>query len=177
VITTIGEFLRYFDAVHRRTLRDVGMLPPEAEGWRPPAGEGEQSWDCGQIVAHLAGSRLYFAHAYRSEGWITEHVPEDTRTRANWLPALERSYADLRRMLEETPDAWLQRRIELIDTPGATIAGWRVLMMLLEHEVHHRSQLDTYAGINGWPVPDIFGRTAEQIGAQREAQLQKHASG
>jgi hypothetical protein len=25
-------------------------------------------------------------------------------------------------------------------------------MMMIEHEVHHRSQIDAYAGLNGWPV-------------------------
>jgi hypothetical protein len=38
-------------------------------------------------------------------------------------------------------------------------------MMMLEHEVHHRSQIDSYAGLEGWPVPDIFGRSAESIDA------------
>ena len=28
--------------------------------------------------------------------------------------------------------------------------------MLVEHEVHHRSQFDTYAGLNGWSPPDII---------------------
>jgi uncharacterized damage-inducible protein DinB len=43
------------------------------------------------------------------------------------------------------------------------IAGWRLLMMMIEHEVHHRSQLDTYAGLNGWHPPQIFGRRWEQV--------------
>jgi uncharacterized damage-inducible protein DinB len=34
----------------------------------------------------------------------------------------------------------------MIDTPGS-LSGWRILMMMLEHEVHHRSQIDTYAGL------------------------------
>jgi hypothetical protein len=46
-------------------------------------------------------------------------------------------------------------------------------MMMLEHEVHHRSQIDTYAGLEGWPVPDIFGRSAETISALQPAEQQK----
>jgi uncharacterized damage-inducible protein DinB len=61
-----------------------------------------------------------------------------------------------------TPKEWLDRRIKMIDTDG-TLSGWRILMMLLEHEVHHRSQIDTYAGLEGWDVPQIYGRTREQI--------------
>jgi len=70
---------------------------------------------------------------------------------------------------------WLQRRIELIDTPGATVSGWRLLLMMVEHDVHHRSQIDTYAGINGWPVPDIFERKAEEVAALRDDQQRKAA--
>jgi uncharacterized damage-inducible protein DinB len=62
----------------------------------------------------------------------------------------------------------------MIDTPGATLSGWRLLMMMLEHEVHHRSQIDTYAGLEGWPVPDIFGRSAESIDALQESERTRH---
>lgn len=48
-------------------------------------------------------------------------------------------------------------------------------MMMLEHEVHHRSQIDAYAGLQGWPVPDIFGRSAESIDALQADQRLKHA--
>jgi len=43
-------------------------------------------------------------------------------------------------------------------------------MMMLEHEVHHRSQIDTYAGLQGWPVPQIFERTFESIQALQPEQ-------
>ncbi len=61
----------------------------------------------------------------------------------------------------------------MLDTDGA-LSGWRLLMMMLEHEIHHRSQVDTYAGLQGWPVPDIYGRSAEQVGLQRERQRELH---
>jgi uncharacterized damage-inducible protein DinB len=61
----------------------------------------------------------------------------------------------------------------MIDTPGS-LAGGRMLMMMLEHEVHHRSQIDTYAGLQGWAVPDIFERSAETIAALQPAQRARH---
>lgn len=169
---SIAGFFRYFDSVHRRAMRDVGALPPEADGWAPQSGEGEHGWSINQIVGHIAGSRLYFASAYRAEGWVSPPAP-DVGSRDRWLPAVEASALELHRLLDGTPDEWLDRRIEMIDTAGS-LSGWRVLAMMVEHDVHHRSQLDTYAGINGWPVPDIFGRAAEQIGALQEEQRAKH---
>jgi len=77
-------------------------------------------------------------------------------------------------LLKDTPPEWLMRRIEMIDTPGGTLSGWRLLMMMLEHEVHHRSQIDSYAGLQGWPVPDIFGRSAESIDGLQERQRQQY---
>jgi len=174
MITTLDAFLRYFDAVHRRAMRDIGALPPEADGWAPPAGHGEHAWSINTLVGHMAGSRLYFASAYRGEGWISPPAP-DVRSRDRWLPALEESAVQLRQRLAGTPDAWLGRKVTMIDSDGA-LSGWRVLMMMLEHDIHHRSQIDTYAGLNGWPVPDIYGRSAETIGALQEGERAKHGA-
>jgi uncharacterized damage-inducible protein DinB len=177
MITDIGSYLKFFDSVRRRTERDVAALPPEAAAWRPPAVAGESEWTIGQIIDHLGGSRLYFASAYRGEGWLwartgIEMDADDPRT---WLPWLRRSAERFTAQLADTPPEWLNRRVEMIDTPGATLSGWRILMMMLEHEVHHRSQIDAYAGLSGWPVPDIFNRSAEHITTLQDAQRAKHA--
>jgi uncharacterized damage-inducible protein DinB len=173
MLTSIADFLRYFDAVHRRALRDIGALPPDGDGWAPAAGTGEGAWSINTLVGHIAGSRLYFASAYRGEGWISP-PPPDAATRDRWLPALDDSASRLREALAGTPDEWLHRKVQMIDT-DAELSGWRILMMMLEHEVHHRSQIDTYAGLNGWPVPDIYGRSAEKILTLQETQRAKHA--
>jgi hypothetical protein len=49
--------------------------------------------------------------------------------------------------------------VEALAASTASVAGWRVLMMLTEHEIAHRALLTTYAGMNGWPVHQIFDRT------------------
>ena len=173
VFTDIESFLRYFDSVHRRALRDIGALPEEAELYRPETGEGEGAWSIGEIVRHMAGSRLYFARAYRGEGWVFDYPLRDCVSQTDWLPCLEEAMAEFRRRLEGTPSDWLSRKIQMIDTDGE-VSGWRVLMMCLEHDVHHRSQIETYAGLQGWPVRHIYGRSAQQVGAQRERQQQLH---
>ncbi|HSP54786.1 MAG TPA: hypothetical protein VLS25_04280, partial [Dehalococcoidia bacterium] len=91
----------------------------------------------------------------------------------DWIPVLEESLVEFRKRLEGTPPEWLERRVKMIDTDG-TLAGWRILMMCLEHEVHHRSQIDTYAGLHSWEVPHIYGRSAEQVGLERERQRRLH---
>jgi uncharacterized damage-inducible protein DinB len=174
MIQSIADFLRYFDAVHRRAVRDVAALPPEADGWSPAIGEGEKAWSINTIIGHLGWSRLYFASAYRGEGWISPPAA-DVSSRDLWLPAVEESARALHAALESTPDAWLQRKVPMIDSDGA-LSGWRILMMMIEHDIHHRSQIDTYAGINGWDVPHIYGRSAESVGALQASEREKHSS-
>jgi uncharacterized damage-inducible protein DinB len=172
VITSVPAFLKYFDAVNRRAMRDIGALPPEADGWAPPSGAGERAWGINKLVGHMCGSRMYFASAYLGEGWVSP-PPPDVSTRSRWLPALQESADAFKARLAGTPDAWLERRVEMIDS-GGDLAGWRLLLMMMEHDIHHRSQIDTYAGLNGWEVPQIYNRTAEHIGTLQESQRAKH---
>ncbi|HMO55516.1 MAG TPA: DinB family protein [Tepidiformaceae bacterium] len=172
MFTSIDTFLRYFEAVNGRAVRDISALPAEADGWTPASGEGENAWSINKLVGHMCGSRLYFASAYRGYGWISPQPP-DVSSRAKWAPALEASFAEFREQVGNTPDDWLERKVPMIDSNGS-LSGWRVLMMMLEHDIHHRSQIDTYAGINGWNPPDIFFRSAEAIGALQAQERAKH---
>ncbi len=171
MIRDTPSFLQFFDGVHRRTLRDVSSLPPAAETWIPPAGEGEAAWGAPEIVGHIAEARLFYASAFLGRGWVWDRWPEPLRDRGTWAPVLEESAARFVAELRDVPGEWLRRRIELIGQLSQSVSGWRVLMMAIEHEVHHRSQLATYAGLNGWPVHQIFGRTNEWVVDQREAEL------
>jgi uncharacterized damage-inducible protein DinB len=173
MFTDIDTYLRYYEGLHKRTMRDVAALPAAAAGWAPEAGQGENAWGIGEIVRHIAGSRLYFARAYRDEGWIFDDPLRDCELQSDWIPTLEESFADFSGRLAGTDIEWLSRRIKMIDTDG-TLPGWRLLLMCLEHEVHHRSQIDTYAGLQGWDPPQIYGRSAEQVGLQRARQKELH---
>ncbi len=169
---SIDGFLRYFEGVNKRAMRDIAALPAGAEGWRPATGEGEKAWSINQLVGHMCGSRLYFASAYSGTGWISPEPPDVSR-QESWVPALQASFEEFREKLAETPEEWLERRVDMIDT-AATLPGWRLLLMMMEHDIHHRSQIDTYAGINGWDVPDIYNRSAETIGGLQGKERAKH---
>jgi uncharacterized damage-inducible protein DinB len=109
-------------------------------------------------------SRLFFAGAYAELRWHAEPWRGPTGTRADWVAALDGSATRLHRLLEGTPDEWLGRRVEMLD--GRPVEGWRVLLLMVEHEVHHRSQVQAYAGLFGWGAQHIFGRSAEEAGLQ-----------
>jgi uncharacterized damage-inducible protein DinB len=158
----IEDFLHYFRGLNRRAVRDVGGLSAEATTWTPPAGEGEAGWGVGQIVAHMATSRVFFARAYIETKWQAEQWPGPTDTPDRWVAALDDSAARVQELLSDTPAEWLARPVPMLD--GRPQPGWRLLLFLVEHEVHHRSQIQTYAGLYGWGVQHIYGRSAEEAG-------------
>ena len=111
MISDIASYLRFFDSVRRRTERDVAALPPEAAAWRPPpAAGGEAAWNIGDIVAHIGATRLYFASAYRGEGWIATPPELDRADQRTWIPWLQSSAERFVSLLRDTPNEWLTRR-------------------------------------------------------------------
>ena len=118
MITNPEESLAYFDSIHRRTERDIAALPPAAENWAPPAGEGDQGWSIADIVHHIAESRIFFANAYRGEGWIYNWPVPMADGQSSWLPGLEASVAEFHQRINSTPKEWLTRRVAMLDSDG-----------------------------------------------------------
>lgn len=169
----VQDFVRWFEGVHRRTLRDVSLLPDEAATWLPatPDPESGVAWGVPDLVAHLAEGRLYFTGAFLNRGWIWDPWPSRPETKDAWIEALDSSFAAMRDALDGVPDSTVTCRIELISVPDKTISAWRALMMMAEHEIAHRAQIGTYAGLNGWPTAQIFDRTNEWVRSQRDDQI------
>ena len=174
MIGDIDQFLSWFEGVHRRTVRDLSLLPAEAETWRPdPHEDPERSWGVPALVRHMAEGRAFFVGGFLGNGWVWDTWPDELPTRDTWAPALDASMDDTRARLTGRADR-LDAKVEQIDNPGRTVSGWRVLMMMAEHEVAHRAQIGAYAGLNGWPVAQIFDRTNEWVRGQREDELRRH---
>lgn len=46
---------------------------------------------------------------------------------------------------------------------GPPVKAWRLLMAMVEHEVHHRSQLAVYLALLGIEPPQIYGLGIEEV--------------
>ena len=46
---------------------------------------------------------------------------------------------------------------------GPPVRGWRLLMAMVEHEIHHRSQLAVYLALMGVEPPQIYGLGVEEV--------------
>lgn len=164
MLTSIEDFVRWFGSVNARAVRDFSAVPDHHTGWAPGSGQGEQAWSIAQLAQHMAEGRLFFTEAFCGERGIWDPWPTPVLTKADCIAALDDSYAQMSARLGTVGDDHLTRRVAIV--PGEREAsGWRVLMMMAEHDIHHRSQIDTYAGLNLWDVPDIFGRSAEWVAA------------
>lgn len=49
------------------------------------------------------------------------------------------------------------------DLENGTVRAWRFLMAMIEHEVHHRSQLDSHLAVAGVEPPQIYGYRMEEV--------------
>ena len=67
MLTSVGEFVQYFEGVRRRT-RAAGRVTPALAGFRPCAGE----WTCAEIVRHLAGAEAPQLYGYRMEDVVAK---------------------------------------------------------------------------------------------------------
>jgi uncharacterized damage-inducible protein DinB len=160
VIASATDFTDYFDGVRRRTVHFFQAIPAGRIDWQPQAGE----YTCGDIVRHVAASERMFVGAVVEGQW---RYPGHDRALA---PTLEAALADL-----DSAHAASGPRLRALDAaalaatrpalePGARpVRAWRLLLAMVEHEVHHRSQLASYLTWMGLEAPDIFGLGVEDV--------------
>jgi uncharacterized damage-inducible protein DinB len=132
----------------------------------------------GDIVRHLAACELMFVGAVADGVWrYPGHDREVAPTLPLALAHLDAGHARATAQLRGLADGALQETRPPLEPGARPVRAWRLLLAMTEHEVHHRSQIDSYAGLEGWPVPDIFGRSAESIDALQDSQRLKHGAG
>ena len=158
MLTSVVEFIRYFKRVRARTLHFIEALPAERLDWSPQAGE----YTCGDIARHLAAVERMDVEAALGAGW---HYGGHDRALADDLTGmrayLAQSHTQAMARLGTLPDAELAAR--RADLEGNPVAVWRILMAMVEHEVHHRSQLATYLALMGIRPPQLFGVHMEAL--------------
>jgi uncharacterized damage-inducible protein DinB len=160
MITSVREFTEYFDGVRRRTVGFFRMIPVERIDWAPKDGE----YTCGDIVRHLAASESMFSGVVAGGVWRYDgHGRELGATLDGALALLDMRHATATEALMKAGDAALTQVRPALEPGGRPIRGWRVLLAMCEHEVHHRSQLASYLTLMGVDAPDIFGLGVEDV--------------
>jgi uncharacterized damage-inducible protein DinB len=152
------EFASYFAAVRRRTLMYLRAVPPDQLDWAPQPGE----FTCGDLIRHLTAAEAMFVGVVAEGHWrYVGHAASPGDTLETLVARLEASHAQALQTLRALPEGVLQEPRPSLE--GPPVPAWRWLMALVEHEIHHRSQLASYLSLLGITPPHIFGLGVEDV--------------
>lgn len=161
-IQPIETFLAYFESIRGRTLRVAAVIPPEAIEWSYKEG----AWSFGDLLRHLGAIERYmFAeNACGRPSAYPGHGRELADGYDAVLAFVARLHAESVALLRELTPEDLARPCP---TPGgASLAAWKWLRAMVEHEVHHRGQIYAMLGMLGVPTPPLYGLTEPEVRAR-----------
>lgn len=158
MIQSIDQFIAYFDGIRRRTITYIGAVPAERLDWAPRAGE----FTCGDIVRHLVAAEQMFVGAVVEGRWAYPgHAPAPQDTLESLRARLDAGHAAALAALRALDEAVLHQPRPTLH--GSPVKAWRLLMAMVEHEIHHRSQLAVYLSLMGIEPPQIYGLGVEDV--------------
>lgn len=158
MIEHVDSFAKYFESVRKRTLNYIRTLPRDRMGWAPQDGE----FTCADLIVHIAAAEKMFVGAAVEGRWkYLEYDCSQGDSLEALLAHLEAGHAQAMTQLRTMSDATLRVMRPTLD--GPEVKAWHLLMALVEHEIHHRSQLAVYLTLMGVEPPQIFGLGVEDV--------------
>ncbi len=158
LIASVNAFSDYWQRIHRRTRDVVAALPPDRLDWRPAPGE----FSAGDLVRHIASTRrMNILSATLGQATYPGHDDRFGVTLRDLLHYLDASHAEVSNRLAGMPDEELTEPRE--GASGRSYPAWDILMSMVEHEVHHRSQLTMYLTLMGETPPPLYGLHVEDL--------------
>ena len=150
------DLIAYVGRVHGRTYEAAELVTDELVGVRPREGD----FSFGELITHIANARLMNLGALQGKGiHYKGHAARAGTTRADLLQLLLRSS---KKTIAQLTMIDLEEPVASLTAPS--LPGWnRVLGGLVEHEIHHRSQLCEYLSTAGVEPPALYGLHAEDL--------------
>ena len=158
-IPNIESFLPYYKSVRERTMRLARVIPADKLDWTYAPGK----FTLGDLLRHIAAIERYL--------WAELVQGKPSRYHGcgreladgydNVLAFVERLHAESVEIYTRlTPDD-LKKKSATPD--GSPISTWKILRLMVEHEIHHRGEIYVYLGMLGVPTPPLYGMTSEQV--------------
>jgi uncharacterized damage-inducible protein DinB len=158
MIQSLESFIAYFEGIRRRTITYIQTIPADRVDWSPAAGE----LSCAEIVRHLAAGERMFCGVVATGRWhYVGHAGGQQESLESLLALLASSHAAAIEALRPLDDSVLSEPRPTLNGPPAK--AWRLLMAMVEHEIHHRSQLAVYLTSMGVAPPQIYGLSVEDV--------------
>lgn len=173
-MNTVAEFLVHFHRQRRWTRGLIAAIPEEHFDWRP----APETFSCGDLVRHLMQTEIFWSRLLVKaaagellDPWGLEGDAEQ-RLRTFRRPNLESAgnpafgtsfaaaltrWAEIEQRTDENlrqiPDRALhgvevEHPLTLLRAPL-----WEFMLVMVEHEAHHRGQLSGYLKVLGVPQP------------------------
>jgi uncharacterized damage-inducible protein DinB len=157
-----AAFLSYWRGMRGRTLRVLDALHEEDLEWSPGGG----AWSFGDLFRHLAGLErgMWAENVQGRPSNYQGHGPELASGLAEVRAYLERCHAESLAIFGALSDADLEK--DCTTPAGTSLATWKWLRAMVEHEAHHRGQLYLMASVRGRKVAPLFGLTEEEVAAR-----------
>lgn len=158
-ITSIESFLPYLKNIRERTMRVARVIPPDMLEWSYAPGK----FTLGDLLRHMATVERYlWAQIVQGKPARYQGCGRDLADGYdNVLAYMEGLHAESVEIFSRLTPADLQQKCKTPD--GSPITTWKVLRLLVEHEIHHRGEIYIYLGMLGVKTPPLYGMTSEQV--------------
>src|SRR5262249_52432217 len=159
MLKDIQSFVSYFEGIRRRTLNYIKTIPADRLDWSPKDGE----FTIRDIVLHIAATEGLWIGVVVGSKWKYEDNHADHRADSleQLIAYLDQTHTEMLGALRTLNDDDLDQPRPTLE--NTTLKAWRMLMLMTEHEVHHRSQLAVYLTLMGIQPPQIYGLGIEDV--------------
>jgi uncharacterized damage-inducible protein DinB len=144
-----AETLRLIDDAEKKLVALAEATPAEKYGWRP----AEKVRSTGEVFLHVAGGNYFLASLAGTkppEGINMREIEKEAGDKAKVIDALKKSFAHVRKVIESTSDADLDKTVKVFDHDGTVR---EVLLIIATHAHEHLGQAIAYARSNGITPP------------------------
>ena len=153
-----------FDHEMANTRKMLERVPDGKFDYKPHA----KSMTLGRLAAHTCEIPSYASATLRFErmDFTGDEKPFSPTTRKEILDAFDKHVAESREMLSKATDE------ELMKTWTLTYKGNQIFSMpraavlrtmVMNHLIHHRSQLGVYLRLNNIEIPGMYGPSADEM--------------